>query len=369
MKKLLLSLSLLYSAVSFASTPNIIIDGTVTAEIPTHPEMAQPKSGVKKVLGHLSPTVNKEVTLLHVYLSPQTKAYLAQSVSKQLSLFNEQQKKAFTPSVGMCKVQLGMNVTPVLNQGHHGTCVTFATTAAIDAALKKGDYLSQLCNLELGSYLNTQDDSYPTGWDGSWAGIVTDQIKQYGYITKPSQVFTGCSGYHLYPTYKKDDRGNPMSACEFTERSKQLPASLSFDQMLKMSDAISPRVNNSDLLDNVKNALRAGNRVLVATILDPDAGFAGAQGKFSFNNDSWILTPDIEKHARQGVILSAHEMVITGFDDNAVITGPSGTQHHGVLTIRNSWGYDSGDWGDYYMSYDYFKVFVFDLVTVNNTKK
>ncbi len=36
------------------------------------------------------------------------------------------------------KVELGMNGVPVLNQGMHGTCVTFAVTAAVDAALGKG---------------------------------------------------------------------------------------------------------------------------------------------------------------------------------------------------------------------------------------
>src|SRR3989338_2283243 len=48
------------------------------------------------------------------------------------------------------KVKVGMQLTHVLDQGYHGSCVTFAVTAALDAALGAGDYISQLCNLELG---------------------------------------------------------------------------------------------------------------------------------------------------------------------------------------------------------------------------
>ena len=64
-------------------------------------------------------------------------------------------------------IDLGMNNVPVLDQGSHGTCVTFATTAAVDAVLGKGDYVSQLCNLELGATLE-QFGYYPSGWDGSF---------------------------------------------------------------------------------------------------------------------------------------------------------------------------------------------------------
>ena len=64
------------------------------------------------------------------------------------------------------RILLGMNNVPVLDQGSHGTCVTFAITAAIDAALSKGDYISQLCQLELGTYLEPMGYSV-SGWDGS----------------------------------------------------------------------------------------------------------------------------------------------------------------------------------------------------------
>ena len=54
-----------------------------------------------------------------------------------------------SPSVNQAgsgsKVQLDMGNVPVLDQGGYGSCVTFANTAALDAALNQGDYISQVC--------------------------------------------------------------------------------------------------------------------------------------------------------------------------------------------------------------------------------
>jgi len=42
---------------------------------------------------------------------------------------------------------------------------------------------------------------------------------------------------------------------------------------------------------------------------------------------------------------SGHEMLITGYDDNAVAKDENGYEHRGLLTLRNSWGEDVGDHG------------------------
>jgi C1A family cysteine protease len=46
---------------------------------------------------------------------------------------------------------------------------------------------------------------------------------------------------------------------------------------------------------------------------------------------------------------TGHEMIIIGYNDNAK-----------VLKLRNSWGPDRGDNGDFYMSYDYYQLMVND---------
>ena len=79
------------------------------------------------------------------------------------------------------KIQLGMNGVPVLDQGIHGSCVTFAVTAALDAAIKKGDYISQLCLLQLGNYIE-QEEGEPSGWNGLWNREAFARIDKYGIV-------------------------------------------------------------------------------------------------------------------------------------------------------------------------------------------
>lgn len=359
MKKLLavLGFGLLYSIIGYTATPDVTLDGTISIQVPIHPERSISPSGVRKVNTKNTSPATEEIVLMRVSLSPRAQDYLAEAITKQL---NEQQPLPFISDTNADHIQLGMNGVPVLNQSAHGSCVTFATSAAIDAFLGLGDYMSQLCNLELGSYLSSINKYYLSGWDGTWADTVIDQIQKYGFITMPTQVLEGCSGYHIYPR-NNADTGNPMSDIEFLQRSVRLPSSLAFEHLLEVSSAIPAKERRNFLLANTKKALLAGQRVLIGTLTYSKVGSAG---KHHYNRDSFVVTPELVTGTKRRKIDSAHEMVITGFDDNAVIIGPDGTQHHGAFTLRNSWGFGAGDWGDFYMSYDYFKIFVIDVIAL-----
>ena len=54
-------------------------------------------------------------------------------------------------------------------------------------------------------------------------------------------------------------------------------------------------------------------------------------------------------------------MIITGFNDYATATDKDGRVHRGLLTLRNSWGNKVGNEGDFYMSYDYFKLLTIEV--------
>jgi hypothetical protein len=89
----------------------------------------------------------KHISLLKIELSDKARQKIEKRAEKALAT-------PTTPSAGTAKkMQLGMNNVPVLDQGGFGSCVTFANTAAVDADLSKGDYISQLCLLQLGRYL------------------------------------------------------------------------------------------------------------------------------------------------------------------------------------------------------------------------
>ncbi len=113
---------------------------------------------------HLNKEVTKHISLLRIELSDKARQKIGYRAERILNNFGN-----IPLSTGKT-IQLGMNDVPVLDQGRFGSCVTFANTAAVDAALNKGDYISQLCLLQLGRYL--EKNAYiPSGWNGSLGAI------------------------------------------------------------------------------------------------------------------------------------------------------------------------------------------------------
>jgi hypothetical protein len=260
--------------------------------------------------------------------------------------------------------QLGMNGVPVLDQGNFGTCVTFADTAAIDAVLGKGDYISQLCLLQLGNYASIHAYSY-SGWDGSLSRSILNRIEDHGFISKDIQRVTGCGELTEYPS---NNSPIPKSA-------------ISFDDYHQLSDGLTNHgiywttildsykafflneVDTQNLVTDIKKSIDNGHRVTIATFLPAvDLGLAGAVGKHHVENDTWVLSTIIERelYLSTSLFFAGHAMVITGYDDNAVAIDDLGREHVGLFTLRNSWGEHLGDKGDFYMSYDYFKVLGFE---------
>ena len=107
-----------------------------------------------------------------------------------------------------------------------------------------------------------------------------------------------------------------------------------------------------DVVGNVKRALANGHRLTFGAflILQPYCR-AGAGASYRASMDTWALTSSLETPPYE---IAGHEVVITGYDDNAFAYDAHGGKHQGLLTLRNSWGNDAGNRGDYYMSYDYF---------------
>jgi C1A family cysteine protease len=62
--------------------------------------------------------------------------------------------------------------------------------------------------------------------------------------------------------------------------------------------------------------------------------------------------------------MAGHEMIIIGYDDNAIAVDQDGNSHQGLLFLRNSMGDDVGDNGNNYMSYDFFEKFVDEVQVI-----
>ena len=307
-------------------------------------------------------TTKKDIFLMNIKLTPK----------QQQMLMNYSPKKAKasfkTDSTLPSSVQLGMNNVPVLDQGWHGTCVTFATTAALDAVLGKGDYISQLCNLELGNYL--ESESYmPSGWDGSFGGWILDQTMRFGIINKYHQQANGCAGLKEYPQ-KDYSEGNAMTPDEYKNMSEDLENKIYYVPLMNFFDRWDKHFTDTDqsemVLTKTKEALNKGNRLTFGTFLvvGPYCN-AGACAKFHKNEDTWALTKELETPP---YFTAGHEMIITGYDDNAEAVDKDGKKHLGLLTLRNSWGEEAGDGGNYYMTYDYFKKFADEVQEIGILK-
>ncbi len=302
---------------------------------------------------------SKTITLMGVSLSEKgVKTY--QNRANRLSGLNL--KQAALGDEFPSAVQLGMNEVPVLDQGIHGSCVTFANTAAIDALLDKGDHISQLCHLQLGEYLENHAYTY-SGWQGTMAPAVLNQIATFGFISKDKQKNLGCGGVVEYPVYEAQPMGG-MSVEEFEGMSDPVDENtVGWTTLLDFYQSVLQETNTQETLMEVRKALKSGDRVTFAVLLvDISEGSAGAVGTYHKENDSWILTHKILRDMMFGGLYNAgaHEMVITGYDDNATLTDDDGKVHQGILTLRNSWGESVGDGGDFYMSYDYFKTLVIE---------
>lgn len=248
---------------------------------------------------------------------------------------------------------VGMNGVPVLDQGAHGTCVTFSATAALDAMVSHIDYISQLCSLSLGKYLHKENENYPSGWDGTVAKTVLWQIKKYGAISKINQKKFKCAGVKKYPKSDSGNTGKAMSPSEYATHSEDIMKSIVYLSILNIDDAISNRMNGALVLNNIKKAIDLGHRVMIGFLLDDNVGHNGAFGSYHAKNDSWVINKKIADDMTKRRFSAGHEVVITGYDDNGVIIDNDNKYHRGVVTLRNSWGVKAGDKGDYYMSYEY----------------
>lgn len=260
------------------------------------------------------------------------------------------------------RISLGMNNVPVLNQGKHGSCVTFANTAALDALLNRGDYISQLCLLEFSEYLQKRS-YFPSGWDGNYGPFVLDRLIDFGIVSKSKQIAQGCSGVREYPVSDPNNTGNPMSIDDYASLSEDINNRVYWASLLTPDDFDTDE-NTDDLggqtLEQIKHILadpyaKLSARVTFGMLLAYTHCSAGACATFHKTNDTFVLSDEIINEFRQAdPIIGGHELVITGYDDNATAIDKSGVTHTGLLTLRNSWSDQVGDNGDYYMSYDYF---------------
>ena len=306
---------------------------------------------------------NTTITLLKIELSEHAQRAISQRVDQALQSNQSAVMYSNAPASASQQKQLGMNNVPVLNQGQFGTCTTFAVTAAMDAFLGKGDYISQLCSLQLGNNL-AKTTNQLSGWNGAFAQTVFAQFKTFGIFSQANQKKYGCGGLTTYPSWSIPT--TDMSPDLYYQHSESLDNNgIAWSSLLTQNQVFLDTTDMDTVVSDVKNALNTGHRVTFSVLLPrTDLGTGGAVGWHHYLDDTWMLTTDISNEIKSHKTLPGHEMVITGYDDRAVSMDTSGHRHHGLFTLRNSWGAYVADWGDFYMTYDYFKALALEAQQV-----
>lgn len=315
---------------------------------------------------NITPAAVKHISLLKIELSDRARQKIAERAGDAINV-----KTALSSDLSNTNssVYLGMGSVPVLDQGSFGSCVMFANTAAVDAVLDQGDYISQLCLLQLGRYL-AENAYVSSGWDGSLGPIVLNQIASFGYVSKAKQVAYGCGGLTQYPLSGGigGEPGTAMSLADYRQLSEKLDDNrVAWSTVLDVYQFFIDKIDPDRTLEQVKEALQAGDRLTFGVLLpDTQKGVVGAIGKYHVNNDSWVLTPEIIEDLKTQKDLPGHEMIVTGYDDNAVALDDHARPHQGLLILRNSWGSGMGNKGDFYMSYDYFKTLTLEIQRIRS---
>lgn len=353
LKKIILSSLLSIALFNQAFAEDIAIVGTVTVKKPI-------KNNKIQTLAWEAPN-NEQISLLKIDLSNNAKA----SFLKRINYAMKQPNTFKTSSLPAAK-QLGMNGVPVLNQGNHGSCVVFSITGAIDAVLAKGDYVSQICQLVLGRHI--ENNGYtPSGWNGSWSRTVLGQMDSFGFVSKDSQRASGCGGLTEYPMCGLELL-NEESVTDFHAHSEKLTDNrIAWSTILDVYQASFDNINEDNILLETKKSLVAGDRVILGILLlDFENGTVGAQGTYKRKNDTWLLTQEMLDSLNNQPEYAGHAIIITGFDDDAEVKDEQGNIQRGIFTLRNSWGANVGNQGDFYMTYSYFKALAIESQRIRN---
>ena len=338
LSKFFVSSIIFFSMSAHAQNENIsseyfTLEGTEKLSIPKNKSLTENNllSDDSDSLKKEMKTENREIQFLKIKLTQKMIDKIAQANAETKLKGGElDYSSGITPfKLSPGAVDIGMANVPVLDQGADGTCVTFASTAALNARFNLGDYIDQQCALSLNLALGK---NY---WHGaSTANEIILPLKKYGFIAKNQ-----CFGYK-YPNKKQ-----VVNLDDYYSNSNK-----NYSNSIKT-------VNTRADLNSIINAVNSGYRVAIGFTFSDDFGARIKNGDGSHDtynsNGLWACQQPISSENRCKPQKYGHEVIVIGYDNNQQL-----------LKIRNSWGQSNGDRGDYYMTYSYFNAMALDQTII-----
>ena len=271
----------------------------------------------------------------------------------------------------------------VLDQDNTNTSTTLATVGAVGMLTQEDSrYYSAVCSLNLGNYLSYNDQfsayeplqnvldvhgltHYPSGWRGSISAVVLAQVETFGLL-----YGSWCGNDYFDGVEPHTDIVDPgeynQSTVTPSFSSEALCSNYSHDVTdCQCLDEMSCETPES-IIDAVKSVIDAKGLALVSTVLFANLenyGLSHAYYRFGPSSSTpnvWEYTDQVS-HCRvksdDECNIVTHDMIAFGY-----IEGGDGD---GLLVLRNSWGDQSGDAGNYYMSYDYAENMLLDVYALS----
>lgn len=278
---------------------------------------------------------------------------------------------------------------PVLDQGNSNTCAYFSSTAAFDILFGNGtDKYSNYMSLCLGEALSkniipipkdisqilktANTKSLPSPWDASEGIVVLSQFKSFGVVAnKDENSQNGRFGFN--------EKKEPITLSQINEFKKisSFEYSLLFQSVLCNIKKVYK--TESDFVNAIKKEINKGNIVSIGLIIASDyepsnSGMTGStkvingssildtsKQQIKTNYNTWCSDPDlgiyIKNNSNNREVIGSHQMIIIGFIDST-------NGKDGVFIVRNSWGKNSGDQGNNYITYKYAYCFCDELLSI-----
>ncbi len=322
----------------------------------------------------------------HTAAPPEERGHITQVEAENRIHPSSSTKGASAPGYALIAPWLEAFVaSPVLEQRDTNTGTTMAVLGAISVlADQEANFFYTVCSLNLGEYLAGDERykeyphvvdavrdaglaTYPSGWNGSQTSLVLAQASAFGLVDSDYYSHHCGDGNFEDPDAKRTE----VSADTFKMYATRIMRNLNGELLCSNYDADKPNCQYTgsgkswkkpdSLVDTLKSIIEAQKLAVISTIVYEDLDNMGlSQSFYPFSEEPdvdvpnvWSLGDDVEACRRNGQYsgkpcrLATHEMIAFGYIDH-----PSDPDQ-GLFVLRNSWGQDLGDNGNFYMTYGY----------------